>query len=113
MLPRRMWSISGVRILNTARPGCTSKQQRMSGLHVCRRIRLSREITGRRTLTALAEEAVARALQAGAADAEAVAYEGEEFSVKVRLGQVEELTESGSRAMGLRVFFNAAGDNGQ
>jgi PmbA protein len=62
---------------------------------------------------ALAEEAVARALQAGAADAEAVAYQGEEFSVKVRLGQVEELTESGSRAMGLRVFFNAAGDSGQ
>lgn len=63
------------------------------------------EIRSQRTLEALAEEAVARALQAGAADAEAVAYEGEEFSVKVRLGQVEELTESGSRAIGLRVFF--------
>ncbi len=57
----------------------------------------------------LAEEAVARALQAGATDAEAVAAEGDEFSVRVRLGQVEELTEAGSRALGLRVFFAAEG----
>lgn len=51
------------------------------------------------------------ALKAGASDAEAVALQGEEFGVKVRLGQVEELTESGSRALGLRVFF--AGEGGQ
>ncbi len=44
------------------------------------------------------------ALRAGATDAEAVAYEGEEFSALVRLGQVETLQESGSRAIGLRVF---------
>lgn len=56
-------------------------------------------------LIAAAEQAVERALRAGAADAEAVAAEGGEFSVKVRLGQVEELVESGSRALGLRVFF--------
>ena len=56
-------------------------------------------------LKQLAEEAVARALALGATDAEAVAVESEEFSVKVRLGSVEELTESGSRALGLRVFF--------
>ena len=31
-------------------------------------------------------------------------YEGEEFSALVRLGQVETLKESGSRAVGLRVF---------
>jgi PmbA protein len=60
------------------------------------------------TSTALAQEAVDRALRAGATDAEAVAFEGEEFAVKVRLGEVEELTESGSRALGLRVFFAAA-----
>jgi PmbA protein len=59
----------------------------------------------------LAEEAVARALALGATDAEAVAVESEEFSVNVRLGQVEQLTESGSRALGLRVFF--AGSDGQ
>ncbi len=50
-----------------------------------------------------------RALRLGASDAEAVAYEAEEFGVNVRLGQVEQLTESGSRALGLRVFL-AAGD---
>jgi PmbA protein len=59
-------------------------------------------------LRSLAEEVVARALQAGASDAEAVAYEADEFGVTVRLGQVEQLTESGSRALGLRVFFNSA-----
>lgn len=56
-------------------------------------------------LRTLAEEAVGRALRLGATDAEAVAIEGEEFGVSVRLGQVEQLTESGSRAIGLRVFF--------
>jgi PmbA protein len=53
----------------------------------------------------LAEEAVARALRLGATDAEAIAIESEEFGVHVRLGQVEQLTESGSRALGLRVLF--------
>ena len=56
-------------------------------------------------LRQLAEQAVARALALGATDAEAVAVESEEFSVNVRLGQVEQLTESGSRALGLRVLF--------
>jgi PmbA protein len=56
-------------------------------------------------LLLLAEEAVDRALRLGATDAEAVAIESEEFGVNVRLGQVEQLTESGSRAIGLRVFF--------
>jgi PmbA protein len=56
-------------------------------------------------LKQLAEEAVSRALRLGATDAEAVAVESEDFSVNVRLGQVEQLTESGSRALGLRVFF--------
>jgi PmbA protein len=59
-------------------------------------------------LRELAERAVAQALKLGATDAEAVAVEGEEFSVNVRLGQVEQLTESGSRALGLRVFFASA-----
>ena len=54
--------------------------------------------------TALAQEIVDRAMHAGATDAEAVVYEGDEFSTKVRLGQVETLTESTSRAVGLRVF---------
>jgi PmbA protein len=62
-------------------------------------------------LISLAEEVVARAVRAGATDAEAVGFESEEFSVNVRLGQVEQLTESGSGGLGLRVFF--AGADGQ
>jgi PmbA protein len=59
------------------------------------------------SLQLLAEEAVERALKRGASDAEAVAFESDEFSVHVRLGEVEQLTESGSRALGIRVFFQA------
>ncbi len=56
-------------------------------------------------LKQLASDVVAKARKAGATDAEAVVYEGEEFGALVRLGQVEQLKESGSRAVGLRVFF--------
>jgi PmbA protein len=56
-------------------------------------------------LESLATDVVAMAMKAGASDAEAVAREGDEFSVDVRMGQVETLTESGSRALGLRVIF--------
>jgi PmbA protein len=56
-------------------------------------------------LKQLASEVLARALKAGATEAEAVVYEGDEFSTRVRLGQVETLKESGSRAVGLRVFI--------
>jgi PmbA protein len=56
-------------------------------------------------LKQLAADVLARALKAGATDAEAVVYEGDEFSALVRLGQVEQLKESGSRAVGLRVFI--------
>jgi PmbA protein len=56
-------------------------------------------------LESLAADVVAMARKAGASDAEAVAREGDEFSVDVRMGQVETLTESGSRALGLRVIF--------
>src|ERR1035438_10218893 len=56
-------------------------------------------------LESLAAEIVAQAMKAGASDAEAVAREGDEFSVNVRMGQVETLKESGSRGLGLRVFL--------
>jgi PmbA protein len=56
-------------------------------------------------LKQLASDVLARALHAGATDAEAIVYEGDEFSALVRLGQVETLKESGSRAVGLRVFI--------
>jgi PmbA protein len=57
------------------------------------------------SLKQLASDVLTRALRAGATDAEAVVYEGDEFSTRVRLGQVETLKESGSRAVGLRVFI--------
>ncbi len=63
------------------------------------------QATATTDLKQLATDALHRALSAGATDAEAVAYEGDEFSALVRLGQVETLKESGSRAIGLRVFI--------
>jgi PmbA protein len=56
-------------------------------------------------LESLAADVVAKAMKAGATEAEAAAREGDEFSVRVRLGQVETLEESGSRGLGLRVFL--------
>jgi PmbA protein len=49
-------------------------------------------------------DVVMKALRAGASDAEAVFSDGDEFETTVRLGQVEQLKEAGSRAIGLRVF---------
>ncbi len=60
-------------------------------------------------LQQLAADVVDRALRAGAADAEVVIREGDEFSALVRLGQVETLKESGARGIGLRVFLGASG----
>jgi PmbA protein len=56
-------------------------------------------------LESLTAGVVAQAMKTGATDAEAVAREGDEFSVNVRMGQVETLKESGSRGLGLRVFL--------
>src|SRR5580692_2004762 len=56
-------------------------------------------------LESLTAEVVALAMKAGASDAEAVIREGDEFSVNVRMGEVETLKESGSRGLGLRVFL--------
>jgi PmbA protein len=53
----------------------------------------------------LAQDVVSRAMRSAATAAECVAREGDEFSTVVRLGQVETLKESGSRAIGVRVFF--------
>jgi PmbA protein len=55
-------------------------------------------------LRELAQEIVRRAMHGGATAAECVVREGDEFSTLVRLGQVETLKESGSKAVGVRVF---------
>src|ERR1700741_1306880 len=56
-------------------------------------------------LKELAQALARGAMAGGATAAEAVVREGDEFSTVVRLGQVETLKESGSRAIGVRVFF--------
>jgi PmbA protein len=56
-------------------------------------------------LKQLAVDVVAKAMRAGATDAEVIVREGDEFSTQVRLGQIETLKESGSRGIGLRVFL--------
>ena len=56
-------------------------------------------------LKEIAADVVRRAMAGGATAAEAVVREGTEFATVVRLGQVETLKESGSRAIGVRVFF--------
>jgi PmbA protein len=69
---------------------------------------MSHAVYSNRTETdieSLAADIVSLAMKAGATDAEAVAREGDEFSVTVRMGQVETLKESGSRAVGLRVLM--------
>jgi PmbA protein len=53
----------------------------------------------------LAANVVSRAMKAGATAAEAVVRESSEFSTVVRMGEVETLKESGSRAIGLRTFL--------
>src|SRR5215467_5468450 len=62
-------------------------------------------------LKEIAVDVVRRAMQGGATAAEAVVREGDEFSTLVRLGQVETLKESGSRAVGVRVFFGKRAAN--
>src|SRR5512146_2459953 len=55
-------------------------------------------------LTEIASEIVRRAMRGGASAADAMVREGNEFSTVVRMGEVETLKESGSRAAGVRVF---------
>jgi PmbA protein len=56
-------------------------------------------------LKEIASDVVKLAMQGGATAAEAVAMDGSEFSTVVRLGEVETLKESGSKGIGVRVFF--------
>ena len=52
----------------------------------------------------IAAQALEQARKAGAANAECTISEGEEFSVSVRLGEVETLKQAGSRGAGLRII---------
>jgi PmbA protein len=55
-------------------------------------------------LLELANQAVRDALSRGATDAECTVVEDDEFSVEVRMREIENLKEAGSRGMGLRVL---------
>ena len=55
-------------------------------------------------LAALAAVIVQQAQAIGATEAECTVSEGQEFSVSVRMGEVEELTQAGSRGAGIRVL---------
>src|SRR6201984_3479357 len=70
----------------------------MSSTHVETRAKLETDLKD------LAQDIVRQALNGGATAAECVIREGDEFSTLVRLGQVETLKESGSKAIGVRVF---------
>jgi PmbA protein len=52
-----------------------------------------------------AESAVKRAMELGATGAECTLSEGEEFSVNVRMREVENLKQAGSRGVGIRVLL--------
>src|ERR1700756_4569941 len=56
-------------------------------------------------LREIAQDIVRLAMAGGGTAAECVVREGDEFSTLVRLGQVETLKESGSKSIGVRVFF--------
>ena len=55
-------------------------------------------------LEQLAADAVKRALSGGATDAECTISEGEEFEASIRMREVENLKEAGSRGAGIRVL---------
>jgi len=56
-------------------------------------------------LLELAGDVVKRALAQGATDAECTIAEGEEFSANVRMRELENLKEAGSRGAGLRILI--------
>ncbi len=56
-------------------------------------------------LLELAQDIVRRAQAAGATDAECTIAEGEEFSVNVRMREIENIKEAGSRGAGLRILI--------
>lgn len=56
-------------------------------------------------LLELAQDVVKRALDAGANDAECTISEGDEFSANVRMRELENLKEAGSRSAGLRILI--------
>ena len=61
------------------------------------------------SLETIATDAVKMALEGGATGAECTISEGEEFSVGVRMREIENLKEAGSRGAGIRVLIGEKG----
>ncbi len=61
--------------------------------------------SGDNHLGEMARDIVRRALAAGAGDAECTIEKGDEFSANVRMRELENLKEAGSRAAGLRILI--------
>jgi PmbA protein len=59
----------------------------------------------RNHLSEVAGDVVRRALASGASDAECTLAEGDEFSANVRMREVEQIKEAGSRGAGLRILI--------
>ena len=55
-------------------------------------------------LLELASDVVRMAVRAGASDAECTVAEGDEFSARIRMREIESLKEAGSRGAGLRIL---------
>ena len=70
-----------------------------------RRLAVQDAVEEKMNLKEIAADVVKRAMAGGATAAEAVVHDGTEFSTAVRLGEVETLKESGTKALGVRVFF--------
>ncbi|MBZ5581463.1 MAG: TldD/PmbA family protein [Acidobacteriia bacterium] len=58
-------------------------------------------------LVELAQDIIKRACAAGATDAECTIAEGDEFSANVRMRELENLKEAGSRGAGLRILIGS------
>ncbi len=59
-------------------------------------------------LKQLAGDLVRRAIERGAAAADCLIVEGDDFSVTIRRQEIETLKESGSKGLGFRVFFRSS-----
>src|SRR5579885_363290 len=80
-------------------PGCQRDGANLAGWYAGRQVTMSQN-----HLMELAQDVVRRALRSGATDAECTIAEGEEFSANVRMREVENLKEAGSRGAGLRIL---------
>ena len=57
------------------------------------------------SLRDIAQELVGHGIKAGADEVEVTFQAGDEFSLDIRRGEIENLTESGSRAVSLKIIL--------